>query len=200
MPEAQRPHKPSLLCLSIIGLHNAGKTTLAQALIQDWVRRGLKVAVVKRDGHATSFHRNDWEKQGSDTQLLSQAGATLTLLVGADHSLLHTHADPDTGDVLALCRRLWQHSQQLGGNLDAIVVEGFKHGPLPKLAVVSSKQEWIGLQQAGIHNLRAVFLRAPRGLCDEDWLVGWTGPVYHIDNLTELWEQALTWQTTWNWV
>lgn len=187
-------HRP--ICFSVIGWHNAGKTTLSQAMIQDWTKRGLRVAAIKRDGHASQTQGDDWEKPGSDSVLLAQAGATMTLLVGEGRSLLRIQGDEETADVMSLCWRLRQHGERTRSPFDVILVEGFKDGPLPKVAVIGSLQEWEQMKQENVQGVHAVFWRNNLSRHHEP-LTELNYPVFYENHVSALCDEVLTWQTNW---
>lgn len=105
----------------IAGFKNTGKTTLVVALVREFTGRGLKVATVK---HA--HHNFDIDRPGKDSYLHRQAGAQEVIVVSA---------------------RRWAHITELGGapeppmaellkhlgEVDLVLVEGYKHGTHPKL-------------------------------------------------------------------
>lgn len=106
------------------GFSGSGKTTLVETLVALFVKRGLRVSVLK---HA--HHRFDIDHPGKDTWRHREAGA-YEVLAASD-------------SLIALQRRL-PEPQQLGvaellpmldPAADWVFVEGFKHAPLPKIEV-----------------------------------------------------------------
>ncbi|NLE76475.1 MAG: molybdopterin-guanine dinucleotide biosynthesis protein B [Chloroflexi bacterium] len=107
--------------LSVVGKSNVGKTTMLEKLIAELKRRGYRVAVVKHDAH--SF---DIDIPGKDTWRLAQAGADQVVI-----------ASPQK---VALIRRLeseWPLERILQEirDVDLVLTEGYKRGPLPKIEV-----------------------------------------------------------------
>jgi molybdopterin-guanine dinucleotide biosynthesis adapter protein len=105
------------------GWSGSGKTTLIEKLIPRFVKRGLRVSLIK---HA--HHSFDVDHAGKDSYRHRQAGA---------------------GEVLVTSSRRWVLMHELRGAqepsfdeqlrhlspCDLLIVEGFKHAPIPKLEV-----------------------------------------------------------------
>ncbi|MFP3867939.1 MAG: molybdopterin-guanine dinucleotide biosynthesis protein B [Desulfobacteraceae bacterium] len=125
-PQA-RPTAPCLQPLppavALVGPSHSGKTELICRLLAWLQSQGLKVAAVKH-----SHRRLPIDQPGKDTWRFQRAGAQVVALA-APGLLQVTRAadnDPELARVLAA----------LGPDLDLILVEGYKHGPLPKLVMV----------------------------------------------------------------
>src|SRR5690606_9069240 len=101
----------------------SGKTTLIEGLIPDFIARGLRVSLVK---HA--HHRFDVDQPGKDSWRHRQAGAIEVMLTSSHRwALMHElrgAPEPTLADQLA---RL--------SPCDLVLVEGFKHAPIPKLEI-----------------------------------------------------------------
>jgi molybdopterin-guanine dinucleotide biosynthesis protein B len=105
------------------GWSGSGKTTLIEQLIPRFVKRGLKVSLIK---HA--HHTFDVDQPGKDSYRHRHAGA---------------------GEILVTSSRRWVLMHELRGEpepsfdeqlkllspCDLLLVEGFKHAPIPKLEV-----------------------------------------------------------------
>jgi molybdopterin-guanine dinucleotide biosynthesis protein B len=105
------------------GWSGSGKTTLIEKLIPRFVQRGLRVSLIK---HA--HHSFDVDHPGKDSYRHRQAGA---------------------GEVLVTSSRRWVLMHELRGTqepsfeeqvrhfspCDLLIVEGYKHAPIPKLEV-----------------------------------------------------------------
>lgn len=105
------------------GYSGAGKTTLLEALIPRFVAAGLRVSLLK---HA--HHHFDIDQPGKDSYRLREAGCAEVLLVsGQRWALMHELRDaPEPGFEEQLARF---------SDCDLVLVEGFKHMPVPKLEV-----------------------------------------------------------------
>jgi molybdopterin-guanine dinucleotide biosynthesis protein B len=105
------------------GWSGSGKTTLIEKLIPRFVKRGLRVSLIK---HA--HHTFDVDQPGKDSWRHRHAGASEVLVTSSRrwvlmHELRGTQepAFEDQVKRLSPC--------------DLLIVEGFKHAPIPKLEV-----------------------------------------------------------------
>jgi molybdopterin-guanine dinucleotide biosynthesis adapter protein len=113
--------------IGLAGWSGSGKTTLVTNVIPVLVRRGLKVATVK---HA--HHDFDTDQPGKDSWLHRQAGACEVAIVSSRRwAIVHElgqgpqqEPEPPLGDMLTKL-----------GEVDLVIVEGFKRHPHPKLEV-----------------------------------------------------------------
>jgi molybdopterin-guanine dinucleotide biosynthesis protein B len=113
------PHR----ALAVVGFSNCGKTELICKLLSLAQARGYRVAALKHS-HKTL----EVDQPGKDTWRFRQAGARAVALT-APGLLQVTHVltgDPPITAALAA----------LPGNLDFVLVEGYKRGPLPKIVFV----------------------------------------------------------------
>ena len=109
--------------ISVIGRKSAGKTTLVVALVQEFVRRGLRVGSVKHGHHPAVL-----DVEGKDTwRHYQEARAERTLIESPGHRVLFERTDQES-DPLTLIRRYLQ-------DMDIVVLEGFKSYPIPKIEV-----------------------------------------------------------------
>jgi molybdopterin-guanine dinucleotide biosynthesis protein MobB len=107
-----------------VGLANSGKTELICSLLPWLTARGLRVAVLKHSHHPDM----GLGEQGKDTWRYRQAGAH-TVALAAPGLLQVTRSfagEPPLEQVLAA----------LAAEADLVLVEGYKTGPLPKVAVL----------------------------------------------------------------
>jgi len=109
--------------ISIIGLKNAGKTTLAVALSSEFVRKGKRVMTIK---HAT--HPADIDREGSDSYRHFHEGKAERVLIAGPAQRVIIERSPDDTDPESLARRYFSGA-------DIVMVEGFKTAPLPKIEV-----------------------------------------------------------------
>jgi molybdopterin-guanine dinucleotide biosynthesis protein MobB len=109
--------------LSIIGHKNAGKTTLLVALAREYHRLGRRVASIKHASHPALLDR-----EGTDTWRHFHEGSTeRTMIASPDIRVLFERA-PDNTDPETLALRYL-------GDVDLVLVEGFKRAPIPKVEV-----------------------------------------------------------------
>jgi molybdopterin-guanine dinucleotide biosynthesis protein B len=103
-----------------------GKTTLLTALLPALARHGLKTSIIKQ-----THHEFDVDRPGKDSHRLRQAGATQVLLSSQHRWALMTERELDAEDA-----RLPELVRQLDhGLVDIVLVEGFRHAPIPKIEV-----------------------------------------------------------------
>ena len=107
----------------IAGYKNAGKTTLVVDVVRELTARGIRVATVK---HA--HHEFDIDHPGKDSYLHREAGASEVIVASSirwAHIVeLGDRPEPSLNDLL----------KQVG-DIDLVIVEGFKHGDHPKLEI-----------------------------------------------------------------
>lgn len=105
------------------GWSGSGKTTLIEKLIPRFVGAGLRVSLIK---HA--HHTFDVDQPGKDSYRHRHAGAAEVLVTSSRrwvlmHELRGAHEPPFDEQVKRL------------SPCDLLLVEGFKHAPIPKLEV-----------------------------------------------------------------
>ncbi len=96
-----------------------GKTTYLERLLPCLKASGLRVAVIKHDGHDFQMDR-----PGTDTCRMAEAGADAVAIV--------------SGQRFALLERRSLTVEEMVSRItdvDLILTEGFKHGPYPKVAL-----------------------------------------------------------------
>lgn len=104
----------------VTGWKNAGKTTLTERLVAEFVRRRWRVATIK---HA--HHDVDIDMPGTDSFRHRAAGAFEVALVGGlRYAIMREAPEPSLADVLA---RL--------SPCDLVLIEGYKRELHPKIEV-----------------------------------------------------------------
>ena len=110
----------------VTGWKNAGKTTLVERLVAEFVRRGWRVATIK---HA--HHDVDIDKPGAASFRHRAAGATEVALVGGlRYAIMREQAEPTLAEVLT---RL--------ASADLVLIEGYKREAHPKIEVRAGDAE-----------------------------------------------------------
>ena len=105
----------------IAGYKNAGKTTLVVELLQELRLRGIRVGTIK---HA--HHEFDIDHPGKDSYLHREAGAEEVIVASARRwAHICELEDRDEPTLEQLLSRF--------GDLDLVLVEGYKHGAHRKL-------------------------------------------------------------------
>lgn len=112
--------------ISIVGRKNSGKTTLVVALASALKRRGLRVGSIKH-GH----HSFEIDHPGRDSWRHFHEGEVEAVLVASPDrfALIERTGDPEVDPRLLIDRFF------TGRELDIVLVEGFKRGPLPRIEV-----------------------------------------------------------------
>lgn len=88
-----------------------GKTTLIEKLVRSMKRRGVRVAVVKHDGHSFEI-----DHAGKDSYRFTQAGATVTIVTSAEKTARIEQRPRSLEELLREIR-----------DVDLIFIEGYKH-------------------------------------------------------------------------
>ncbi len=121
LAQTHTPDACAAAVLAVCGWSGSGKTTLLEAMIPPLVADGLAVAVVKHCGHGA-----DLDRAGKDSDRLFRAGANVTIETPTESThRAHQAADWDLRPVVA----------RLARDHDAVLVEGHKATPLPKVWV-----------------------------------------------------------------
>jgi molybdopterin-guanine dinucleotide biosynthesis adapter protein len=103
-----------------------GKTTLLTALLPALNMHGLRVSIIKQT-HAEF----DVDRPGKDSYRLREAGAAQVLLSSEKRWVLMTEQKAEAADI-----RLLDMIGHLDPALaDIVLVEGFRHAPIPKIEV-----------------------------------------------------------------
>ena len=103
----------------VVGWKNAGKTTLVERLIAEFVRRGWRVGSIKH-GH----HDLDVDQPGRDSWRHRAAGATEVAVIGGRRYAIMRESEPTLEEVL---ERL--------SPADLILIEGYKREAHRKIEI-----------------------------------------------------------------
>lgn len=112
--------------LAVSGVKNSGKTTLITKLLPILTEKGLKVAVIKHDGHEFEA-----DVPGTDSYRHMAAGAYGTAVFSKSKYMVVKKQPSVT-------------AEQLMGffpEADIILLEGFKHSAFPKLEIIRRENE-----------------------------------------------------------
>lgn len=120
---AERHDTPPAAC--IIGRKNSGKTTLAVAVLAELRRRGVRVASIKHGHHAFES-----DEPGRDSwRHFNEGHAEATIMAGTGRIALTMRIDGEP-DPVRLVRDFYA-----GRSYDLVLIEGYKHGPFPRIEV-----------------------------------------------------------------
>jgi molybdopterin-guanine dinucleotide biosynthesis protein B len=107
----------------VAGFSGSGKTTLIEKLVPVFTARELRISVVK---HA--HHEFDVDRPGKDSHRHREAGCAEVLVSSSRRwALMHELRGAPEPSLDELVARL--------SPCDLVLVEGFKHDPIPKLEV-----------------------------------------------------------------
>ncbi|GMR12949.1 MAG: hypothetical protein BMS9Abin29_1144 [Gemmatimonadota bacterium] len=110
--------------VTVVGLKNSGKTTVAVALVAELRRRDKRVMVVK---HGHGF---DLDHPGTDSwRFSSEGGAERVMLAGPSNFALMGEWGPR--DELSLAELVTRYLSEA----DIVVAEGYKSAAVPKIEV-----------------------------------------------------------------
>lgn len=107
--------------IAVSGIKNSGKTTLITRLARHYAQKGLKVAVIKHDGH--DF---DCDIPGTDTRAFSDNGAYGTACFSQNRIFVHKQGTGETEDQLL----------KMFPEADIIFIEGLKNSAYDKIEVI----------------------------------------------------------------
>ena len=96
-----------------------GKTTLIEKLVCELKNRGLRLAVIKHDGHKFEI-----DHEGKDSWRFQKAGADITLIASATKMALVEQRPRTFEENIAMLH-----------DVDLILVEGYKQETLPRIGI-----------------------------------------------------------------
>ncbi|MCF0132305.1 MAG: molybdopterin-guanine dinucleotide biosynthesis protein B, partial [Blautia sp.] len=108
---------PFVFCVS--GIKNSGKTSLIEQLIPYFSEDGLRVGVIKHDGHDFNI-----DHEGTDSDRFSRAGAAVSAICSDTKYAVVAHKPPKIEELLSHCT-----------DLDIVIIEGMKYSDWPKVEV-----------------------------------------------------------------
>ncbi len=116
--------------LGLAAWSGTGKTTLLKQLIPLLCNRGIRIAAVKHTHHEVEF-----DHPGKDSYELRHSGASQVLVASSRRSMLirENHQPQQEPDLQQLLPQFDYNT------LDLILVEGFKHEPIPRIELHRSQ-------------------------------------------------------------
>lgn len=96
-----------------------GKTTLIEKLVRELKSRGLRLAVIKHDGHKFEI-----DHEGKDSWRFAKAGADITVISSVEKTAYMEHGELSLEQLLGMVQ-----------GVDLILVEGYKNENLPQIGI-----------------------------------------------------------------
>ncbi|MBR0165011.1 MAG: molybdopterin-guanine dinucleotide biosynthesis protein B [Lachnospiraceae bacterium] len=107
--------------IAVCGVKNSGKTTLIEAIVRHLTAEGVRVAVIKHDGHDFTC-----DVPGTDSAAFSAAGAYGVAVFSEKRIFVHKTGGGEDETYL----------QSLFPEADLILIEGCKDSTYPKIEVI----------------------------------------------------------------
>ena len=160
------PDLPPAVC--IVGRKNSGKTTLTVALAAELGRRGRRVATIKHGHHAFETDepgRDSWRHFNE-----GRAEATIMAGTGKIALVMRIDGEPDPERLVA--------ELYAGRGYDIVLIEGWKHGALPKIEIFRRALHDRPIHDAGDADAAARFL----AIVTDDAVIEARCPVIALDS------------------
>lgn len=116
--------------IAFTGVSNGGKTWVVTELIRELRGSGLRVATIKHHGHGV-----DIDQPGKDTHLHHEAGACAVTMATLKGYATFVSTPDKEAELDALI--------EAHGDVDVILVEGYKFSDVPKFEVLPISQEGV---------------------------------------------------------
>lgn len=141
--------------LAICGSKHTGKTTLIERLLTFFAALGLRVGIIKHDGHIYAP-----DVPGTDSDRYFQANAEAVAIYDCEKSTVTRRGVPSVIDLI-----------DGFSNMDLILIEGLKHSDYPKIEVVRAAVS-TSIVSSPVNRLAFV----------SDCLTDTDAPVFHPDD------------------
>lgn len=114
----QRLVLPVVFCVSAV--KDSGKTGLIIKLINEFIKEGYSVGVIKHDGHDYVM-----DHEGTDTYRFSEAGAVCSAIFSGARFSINEKRSVTLEQMMGKCQ-----------DVDVLIIEGMKESAYPKIEVV----------------------------------------------------------------
>lgn len=105
--------------LAFAAYSGTGKTTLVEKIVQSLKEQGIRIAVIKHDGH-----RFDIDHEGKDSWRFAKAGADITIISSSEKTAYIEQRRLSFEEVIEKVH-----------DVDLILVEGYKKEPLSQIGI-----------------------------------------------------------------
>ena len=109
----------SIPVIGFSAFSGTGKTTLLEQVVRSLTGQGVRVGVVKHDGHSFEI-----DHPGKDSWRYAQAGARAVVIASDERTAVVEQSGGDLSQCLARIQ-----------GVDVILVEGFKHADIPRVGL-----------------------------------------------------------------
>ena len=116
---------PAVFCVS--GVKDSGKTWLIIKLINEFIKEGYVVSVIKHDGHDYVM-----DYKGTDTFRFCDAGAKLDAIFSPERFSFNCRGKTEITEMVELVKK--------AVTPDIIIIEGMKTSPYPKIEAVRKER------------------------------------------------------------
>lgn len=116
---SRRTRTKGIPALAFAAYSGTGKTTLIERLVQTLKAQGLRIAVIKHDGHDFEIDR-----EGKDSWRFTQAGADISVISSAGKTALVEQRPLSLSQAASMIH-----------HVDLILVEGFKREGLTQIGI-----------------------------------------------------------------
>ena len=110
------------MILGIYGYQDSGKTKLVEQLVGALVKKGYRVSSVKHTPHEKTI-----DSEGKDTWRHWKAGSDPVVFSSSIETSIIKHSETSADEIAKMVQREY--------NPDVLIIEGFKDGSFPKVAV-----------------------------------------------------------------
>lgn len=145
---------PVVFCVS--GVKNSGKTGLIIKLINEFIKKGMTVGVIKHDGH--DFSLNSLDVENTDSYKFFAAGAKASSVYSSTKYCTYGYSNEEA----SFAKILDSYKE-----FDIVIIEGMKNSAYPKIEVIRK-----GISETSV--------------CDENTLICIASDLEHINTTVKV--------------